>query len=91
VYADPVGLRRDMAVLDPPRSPLLLPLITLVVTLTSSVNVVAAGTFSVSSAPGRGSPTDPLSPTIEPLDATGGEKALVGTPMRIARTRISHV
>lgn len=72
---------RDMAAFDLAYSPLLrlLLVITLfVAALNSSVNAAAAGTSSVSSTPGRGSPIEPPAPslTVEPPDATGVKKAL---------------
>ncbi|XP_071566065.1 uncharacterized protein [Temnothorax nylanderi] len=69
-----------MAAFDPPRSslPLLLLLtVTLLAALTSSsVNAAAAGASSAPSVPAGRDTREPPPPTVEPLDATGDEKAL---------------
>lgn len=73
------GPWRDMATFNLLCSPLLLVVTLFTAALTSSVNVVTASTSSVSSASDYSSPIEPLSPTVELPDSTGGKKALVGT------------
>ncbi|XP_077259049.1 uncharacterized protein LOC143895622 [Temnothorax americanus] len=69
-----------MAVFDPPRSSLPLPLllmVTLLAALTSSpVNAAAAGASSAPSVPAGRDTREPPPPTVEPPDATGDKKAL---------------